>query len=295
MMAITNILMASDFSTHANYALQRAIALAKAHDAPLHFVHVISNTWMANFPQFPVNDLQQQSFRLKQESEAKLLRLLNDYSHNASSHVSVLSGRVSNEIIQYADENNCCLIVAGAHGDYYINDHVLGTTSAELVRQSDIPVLLVKKDPTFKYKRILIATDFSKVSQATVEYVARCFPDATFQLLHIVDIYYRQFLNIDYNEPHLKNTTHAITDGIMEKFDTFLHQCDVDASLFKKKIIGGYFADTIVMQAEKWKADLLCFGTQGHSMLHYFLMGSVAKRILQLSTSDMLVVPPEKK
>lgn len=43
---------------------------------------------------------------------------------------------------------------------------------------------------------------------------------------------------------------------------------------------------------KNWNADLLAFGAQGHSKLHYLMTGSVAKRLLQLSYIDMLVVPP---
>ncbi|STX57400.1 universal stress protein family [Legionella israelensis] len=53
-----------------------------------------------------------------------------------------------------------------------------------------------------------------------------------------------------------------------------------------------YVADTIIMQSKNWNADLLAFGAQGHSKLHYLMTGSVAKRLLQLSYIDMLVVPP---
>lgn len=56
--------------------------------------------------------------------------------------------------------------------------------------------------------------------------------------------------------------------------------------------MGGYLADTIILQSKNWNADLLAFGAQGNSKLHYLMTGSVAKRLLQLSYIDMLVVPP---
>ncbi|CAM3730966.1 universal stress protein [Legionella longbeachae] len=57
------------------------------------------------------------------------------------------------------------LIIAGAHGQYSIHEYVLGTTSSYLVEQGKTPVLLIKKEPSFSYKRILAATDFSKPSK----------------------------------------------------------------------------------------------------------------------------------
>ncbi|WP_316409776.1 universal stress protein [Legionella israelensis] len=158
-----------------------------------------------------------------------------------------------------------------------------------MVRQGNTPVLLIKKEPSFSYHKILIATDFSEASKRAVEFAFQCFPEARFQLLHIVDIYYRQFLNVDNVG---KNERNNPTKDILEKLDDFLKYCKVNHDKFDKKIIGGYFADAIIMQSKNWGADLLVFGTQGRSKLHYLLMGSVAKRLLQLSHIDMFAVPP---
>ncbi|ETO93924.1 Universal stress protein A [Legionella longbeachae] len=288
---LNNILMASDFSKHAHYALQRATTLARQNKASLHFVHILNNSWMANFTQFPINEMQQALFAEKKKAEQQLFNLLKEYTHDSSSHVSVLTGRVIDEIVRYAEENHCELIVAGAHGQYYINDYLLGTTSESIVRQSHIPALLIKKEPMADYKRILITTDFSEVSKGAVEFAFNCFPQATLQVLHVLDIHHRQFF--DKNEDVLSSKP-PITKDIIERLDDFLKTCHVGQKKFQKKIIGGYFADAIVEQSEQWQADLIVFGTQGNSKLHYMIMGSVATRILHKSGVDMLVVPPKK-
>ncbi|OJY36630.1 MAG: universal stress protein [Legionella sp. 40-6] len=219
--------------------------------------------------------------------------MLKKLKDNKLSSVSVVLGRAIDEIVRYAVENHCELIIVGAHGRYYINDYVLGTTSGSIIRQSNVPVVLIKKEPDFSYERILIATDLSEASKETVQYTFNCFPNATFQLLHIVDIYYRQFFNPSDLDEEFVDPKHHKTKDIFEKLDDFLSDCQVDKSKFEKKIIGGYYADAIIEQAKKWNADLLAFGTQSKSGLHYLLMGSVAKRILHLSHVDMLAVPPK--
>ncbi|HGO6706881.1 TPA: universal stress protein [Legionella pneumophila] len=288
-MTLSNILIASDFSKHADWALQRAIDLAKSNQAKIHFLHVVTPPLSSVVPSSET-ELQPNFLSKKKEIEEKILKKLND---NKLSSVSVVLGRASDEIIRYADENYCELIVVGAHGRYYINDYVLGTTSGSIIRQSHVPVLLIKKEPDFAYERILLATDLSEASKETVQYTFNCFPNATFQLLHIVDIYYRQFFNPSDLDEEFVDPKHHKTKDILEKLDDFLSQCHVDKSKFEKKIIGGYYADAIIEQANKWNADLLAFGTQSKSGLHYLLIGSVAKRILHLSHVDMLAVPPK--
>lgn len=285
-MEINNILIASDFSKHADYSLSRAVTLAEQHKATLHFLHILIQPRSGNFSQFSIDELEQDYLAQKMKIEKKLLKCIKKYSHNIETYVSVLAGRAADEIVRYAKENKCNIIVAGAHGEYYINDYILGTTSSSMLSRSDVPILLVKKEPSFAYNRIIIATDFSEVSKNAVEFTFNCFPHATFQLLHIIDIYSTRLS---------QGSEQDGTKDISHRLDDFLSQCNVDQSKFEKKIMGGYFADTIVIQSEKWQADLISFGAQGNSKLHYLLMGSVSKRLLQLSITDMLIVPLKQK
>lgn len=290
-MLLRKIIIATDFSKHAEYALRRAILLAEQQDTTLELIHVLKQPWPASFVQFSNKEQQKGLLELEKNTEDKLQSLVKQFSSSISVNTSVLLGRAADEIIRFAQDNQGDLIIAGAHGQYHISDYVLGTTSGEIVRQGKTPVLLVKKEPSFSYNKILIATDFSEASKRAVKIAFHCFPGARFQLLHIADIYYQQFLNID---DVGKNERHYPTNNIFKKLDRFLRDCKVKPDKFEKKIIGGYLADAIIMQAKKWSADLLAFGTQGHSKLHYLLMGSVAKRLIQLSNIDMLIVPPGK-
>ncbi|HAT1740773.1 TPA: universal stress protein [Legionella pneumophila] len=291
-MTLSNILIASDFSKHADWALQRTVALAKSNQTKIHFLHVATPPLSSIVPSFDT-EMQPNFLSEKKEIEERILKKLKNNHHKHFANISVVLGRASDEVVRCADENHCELIVVGAHGTYYINDYVLGTTSGSIIRQSRVPVLLIKKEPDFAYDKILIATDLSEANKETVQFAFHCFPNATFQLLYIVDVYYRQFLNPNDLDEKFTDTKHPKIKNILEKLDVFLSECGVNKSKFEKKIIGGYYADAILEQANQWKADLLAFGTQGKSRLHYLLMGSVAKRILHLSSLDMLVVPPK--
>ncbi|QDP73302.1 universal stress protein [Legionella israelensis] len=288
-MSLRKVIIATDFSKHAEYALKRAILLAEHQDITLELIHVLKQPWPASFVQFSNKEQQKELLRLEKNTEEKLQNLVKPFSSKVSMKISVLLGRIADEIIRFTQDNQGDLIIAGAHGQYHVSDYVLGTTSGDMVRQGNTPVLLIKKEPSFSYNKILIATDFSEASKRAVEFAFQCFPEARFQLLHIVDIYYRQFLNVDNVG---KNERNNPTKDILEKLDDFLKYCKVNHDKFEKKIIGGYFADAIIMQSKNWGTDLLVFGTQGRSKLHYLLMGSVAKRLLQLSHIDMLAVPP---
>jgi nucleotide-binding universal stress UspA family protein len=292
-MILSNLLIASDFSKHADWALQRAIDLTKSNQTQIHFLHVLTPP-LSSIARSADTELQPNFLSEKKAREEHILKKLKDNPHKLFTNATVVLGRAADEIVRYADENHCELIVVGAHGRYYINEFVLGTTSGSIVSQSHVPVLLIKNEPDFAYKRIVIATDLSEASKETVQFTFNCFPKATFQLLHIIDIHDQQLFNPTNLVEEFVEVDKPKTKGILEKMDDFLSECHIDNSKFEKKIIGGYYADCITRQAQTWNADLLAFGTQSKSKLHYLLMGSVAKRILHLSTVDMLAVPPKR-
>lgn len=290
-MPLKHLVIATDFSKYAEYALQRAISLAERHHISLHFVHVLPQP-SVSFGPYSTREQQNDIRSLEKDTLDKLSSLIKKYSTNISVDLSVLAGRAADEIIQYTEQNQGNLIILGAHGQYYIDEHVLGTTSSDILGEGNTPVLLIKTEPSFSYSRILIATDFSKPSKKAIEFTFQCFPEARFQLLHVVDIFNSQQLNGDAVGTLKSKIDHDESKNIMAQLDHFLKECHVKQDQFEKKIMGGYLADTINLQSKNWKADLLAFGTQGHSKLHYLLMGSVAKRLLQLSNVDMLAVPP---
>lgn len=145
MTLLNNLLIASDFSKHADWALQRAIGLAKLNNAHIHFLHVVTPP-LSSIAQSSETELKPNHLSEKKAIEEKILKQLGENNRKLFANTSVVLGRASDEVVRYADENHCELIIVGAHGTYYINDYVLGTTSGSIIRQSHVPVLLIKKN-----------------------------------------------------------------------------------------------------------------------------------------------------
>lgn len=290
---LKKLIVATDFSKHATWALKRAEFLAKSHKAALHVLHVMTSPYLGSYMQPSIKEVSPEYYVEQKRVEDKLQSLLLKYPYKKAT-ITLLAGRPVNEITQFAKKEHVNLTVIGAHGRYYINDYVLGTIPQGILRQTYTPVLIVKNNATKEYKRILIATDFSKVSKDAIEFAYNCFPEAKITLLHIVDIYYREYFNPVDSEAQIAPAP-AEVKILKNKFDDFVDSLKVDSKNFTKKIIAGYPADAIVEEIHRLKANLIVFGAQGKNQLHYFLLGSVAKRILQLSPIDMLAVPKKRK
>ena len=55
------------------------------------------------------------------------------------------------------------------------------------------------------------------------------------------------------------------------------------------EVVIGHPAERIVIEAEKWGADLIVVGHRGHGLMGHWLLGSVAKQVMHHATCDVLV------
>ncbi|WP_133136410.1 universal stress protein [Legionella rowbothamii] len=265
------ILVTTDFSTHSLYAIQRAVQFARSFQAELHCVHVINQGWMDG------GEAVEQDWVHKAEEahEQELKPLVSPFPMQ----FTVLDGRVPDEILKFIQDNAIDMVFMGAHGTYYLNDFILGTNSAAVLKQASIPVNVVRQPPEEAYTRILVGTDFSDSSKKAIEFAYKAYPQAEFLVLHVADVWYAKMV---------KQHMH---DSLQEKLNKFLASCAVDPSRFSVKFIGGYPGNSIPQFATDWGAHLVVLGTRGHSALYYVLMGRVSERLVRVNPTDMLIVP----
>ena len=55
------------------------------------------------------------------------------------------------------------------------------------------------------------------------------------------------------------------------------------------EVVIGHPAERIVIEAERWGADLIVVGHRGHGLMGHWLLGSVAKQVMHHATCDVLV------
>ena len=55
------------------------------------------------------------------------------------------------------------------------------------------------------------------------------------------------------------------------------------------EVVIGHSAERIVIEAEKWGADLIVVGHRGHGLMGHWLLGSIAKQVMHHATCDVLV------
>src|SRR5712692_260664 len=144
------ILLPTDFSGCANYALPYAAAIARATKATIICVHVVEPivpavgyTGLAE--PLPIADISEQ---LEDSAERELPQVAEcEEFRGLDVEEVIVHGDAAAEIVRVADEREADLIVISSHGRTGLGRILFGSTAEAVVRYASCPVLVGKPPP----------------------------------------------------------------------------------------------------------------------------------------------------
>jgi nucleotide-binding universal stress UspA family protein len=275
-------LIATDLSARSDRALERAVMLAKEHDAHLTIVHVVDE----DLPP-ALADSQQSAAENAIRKQLDALTAAEPVDVSAE----IVFGRPHIATLGMAEKMEAEMIILGVHRKDAFKDLFRGTTAERIVRGSAVPVLLVKDRPDNPYQRIMVAVDFSVFSRRAVEFAVRFAPSGAFHLVHAYDIPFRGFLygqgtRKDVSEQHQLRFEQMIE----QEMAAFLKGLQPKAPKMERVLEEGSARDVIHQEVERLKPDLLVVGTHGRTGVAQALLGSIAEDLLSQPPSDVLAV-----
>lgn len=146
MIALRNVLVATDFSEPSDAALVYGRELAARFGATLHVLHVTENIYLtvANEAYIAMApDLQEQ---IEDGARRELRRLLADTDKSGPPSIPIVlrSSSPAQAIIEYAKGRGIDVIVMGTHGRGGLAHLVMGSVAERVVRLAPCPVLTVR-------------------------------------------------------------------------------------------------------------------------------------------------------
>ncbi|MCF2241716.1 universal stress protein [Halobacterium salinarum] len=136
------ILVPTDGSNASQDAVAHAVDLAVEHDATVHALYVVDTASYAGLPMD--SSWESVSAMLSSEGTSALdtvTAAAND--RGVATERELRDGNPAMEIVTYADNAGCDLIVMGTHGRGGIDRLLLGSVTENVVRSSSVPVLTV--------------------------------------------------------------------------------------------------------------------------------------------------------
>jgi nucleotide-binding universal stress UspA family protein len=147
MVAIKNILMATDFSDNSKWALTYALSFAKQYQAKLYLLHVIQQPTypLGMYAEISFDAMDKFSRNISEATEKEMAKLREKELQGFENYEClVIYGTPFLEILRTAKDKGVDLIIVGTHGRTGL-DHVLfGSTAEKVVRRAPCPVLSVR-------------------------------------------------------------------------------------------------------------------------------------------------------
>jgi nucleotide-binding universal stress UspA family protein len=212
-------------------------------------------------------------------------------------------GRPSDVVIDVARRGNYDLLTIATHGRTGFSRVLLGSVAERVVRQAPCPVLSARA-PSLKAhstpRRVLVPVDYSPFSRSALsyaEFLARTF-GAELDVVHVWDrpTYISDDTVIHDRDGKRMSLTEMIVENAEHEMQQFLRETrpTKEGLLPKHRLLSGEPVSTLLSEIEKGSHDLVVVGTQGRTGLKHLLLGSVAERLVRLSTVAVVTVPPEK-
>jgi universal stress protein A len=274
-MAYKKVLLAVNVYENADVVINSAVDFAKKNNTDvLKIVTVID--CVAPFAPSIV-DFQHS---IEQEAKDSLGKLVSKISEIKVEH-EVLVGNPAAEIVAYAEESGCDVIVLGSHATHGLN-LLLGSVANAVLHKAKCDVLTIRvgenesSSRAHNYQKLLTPTDLEGDSCAVVDKakdVANLY-GATLDTAFVIP------------NDSISLMTYE-TDKVEKALDEFAEKNGINGD--KSVLIGG-ISNSILEKADENNNDLVVVGSHRRSAIGRFFLGATANSILHEAKMDVLVV-----
>jgi nucleotide-binding universal stress UspA family protein len=280
------IAVATDFSPAAGAALTSAETLARASGADLVLIHV-EDLRSASYA-FGIETLGFPDVREAWADEGRrALTGIATRLHRRGAPLALVDVRVGEpwrEIVASAAAHGADLIVLGNAGRSRFGRLLLGSTAENVIRHSPVPVLVTRRRPLRRLRRVLVPVSFDDGSRAALAFVASGWPRGVeLEAFHAALPIAAAGAWMPVLPPSLAEATRDLR--------AFLAAAGAKRARPRVEAVGDV-ASAILDRAKAWKADLILLSTHGRGGFSHLLLGSVAEKIARYAEVPVLVLPP---
>jgi universal stress protein E len=284
---------ASDLSAPVQCALERTMWLAGQVSAELTF---FSASDLAPATQDLIQETGVQT--LKDEAEVVLEELVAQAERQGIKAKSQLAhGKAWEEIIRHVQRHGNDLVIVGTRDSGFASRLLFGSTGIRLLRCCPCPVWVTKPGANWDDLEILVASDFSEVSQDAIDLGVRTarMTGARLRVVHALEHHLdRRMRHTGLRDDQIKEHYRALHQEAEQKLNEQLAQTDfrtVQAGVIAEVKEGP--ADSVILETiEKHHIDLVIMGTIARRGLAGMLIGNTAENLLPQLPCAILAIKP---
>jgi nucleotide-binding universal stress UspA family protein len=259
------ILVPTDFSKHAEYALRVAAQIAKKNNSEIILLHMLElphegGDAVSSGSAIP------QIMTYKNNAIEKLEALMDaDFLEGIEVSEVIQFEKAFEGVLSVSKINNVDFIVMGSHGTGGFQELLIGSNTEKVVRFAEVPVLVIKNETEdFKTANFVFASDFSEEIKKPFQ-----------QLLHLAKSFNSHLNLVMINTPNSFKPTHVaekIMNDFIKQFDYYNYTLHIYNDVNVEKGILN-FANSV-------KADLVGMCTHGRTGFSHFFNGSISEDLV---------------
>lgn len=263
------ILVPTDFSDHAEFALKVAAQLARKFDSEIYLLHMLELPLQLIDPVQGSNthNLPESIFFMKLAHQRFSKLMTKPYLKDLEVKETVLFHQAFEGIKEVSEERNCDLIVMGSHGASGFKEMFIGSNTEKVVRSSKTPVLVIKRDqPNFDVQDFVFATDANEANRHTLKNAAD-FAQKISAKLHLL------FINTPNN--------FITSDEAYDMLETFTEGSEVEVNKSHMHVYNDTTVEKGILNfAREMDAGLIGIGTHGRKGIAHFFNGSISEDLV---------------
>lgn len=268
------ILVATDMTAGAYYALGRACGMARQAGAALRVLFA---------PPSSASDEECAIARRMLRDQVQSLAAAEGDESDRSVHV--IRGEPSSVILEEARQFSPDIIILGAHGEPRLRDAIFGTTASHIAREAEHPVLIVQNDHHRPYLKVMAAVE-EDTAEDVLDLACRIAPARELLVVHAHGSATESLLGYGDVLEDARADQQAMIGRIVERMIA------AGASVPRiENIVEEGDVVTVLMKAwDEHRPNLVVMGTHGRTGLSWLLRGSVAETTMLGCPSDLLIV-----
>jgi nucleotide-binding universal stress UspA family protein len=288
MSPIRSLLAATDFSTHADAAVRRAMQLATSLGARLHLLHVVDDARLRDLRGL-IPDADEAQDRVLAKAK-RLMAKATALDEHCEKRVEI--GTLPQAILAASLDHD--LLVLGAHGAHRVREALIGSTADRLLLKSERPTLIVKDKPAGPYQRVVIPCEYAPPARRALELALRIAPGARVTLVHAFEVEFERMLWRAAVSQERIATLRADAAQRAQAWLEGLAQGLEGAEAVGALVEHGSARRVVLDVAKRVGADLVVMGKQGRSFAGEIFLGSVTRHVLAEAHCDVLVAPASR-
>ncbi len=266
---MTDILVLTDFSQEARFALDFALDLSKKSEATVHVVHIAELPLTAMDTAYDSPDRSPQDYlaKVKGNAEAKLKSLVESIEEDVITTTHCETGVFIDASLEYITDAGIDLVVMGRTGSSGIQSLLIGSSAEKLMRSAECPVITINS-PTraIDIGKIVFGYHGSEKASLVIEQVKdlQASLDANLVLVYV-------------NDPASKDEE----DEILGKMTEFCREHNLNSQVALQYDTS--VSDGLLNFANDNNANLLALAKRNQTTLERFFSKSVSEKILNKS------------